>query len=102
MFTKKITFTIFSAFISTGIFAQTIQEGVKALQMENYVGALKIFESIISKEPTNGLAYYYAGDTKFTTGDIGGAKSSFKKGSEMAPKEGPNFCRFGFNSNGRK
>ncbi|MBK9353480.1 MAG: tetratricopeptide repeat protein [Bacteroidetes bacterium] len=42
--------------------------------MENYVGALKIFESIISKEPTNGLAYYYASDTKFTTGDIGGAK----------------------------
>ena len=92
MFTKKITFTIFSAFISTGIFAQTIQEGVKALQMENYVGALKTFESIISKEPTNGLAYYYAGDTKFTTGDIAGAKSSFKKGSEMAPKEGSNFA----------
>lgn len=91
-FKKSIVLTISGAFLSVSLFAQTLQEGIKAMQMENFDGALVTFKSIIAKEPTNGLAYYYSGNIKFSEGDITGAKSFFQKGTEMAPKDGSNFA----------
>ncbi|MBX7225795.1 MAG: tetratricopeptide repeat protein [Chitinophagales bacterium] len=92
MFTKKMVVSAMAVIFSGSLFGQTLQEGIRMFQMENYDGAKNTFETLTQKEPTNGINFYYLGEVKFTTGDVSGAKAAFTKGSEVAPKEGSNFA----------
>ncbi len=66
-----------------GVFAkaQSIQQGLQFMDMEQYSSALKVFEQLVSAKPT-GEHYYYLGyfHTKSNNPDPQQAKAAFEKG----------------------
>jgi len=78
---------IFFLFIQTGIItAQTVNEGLKYLENENFTAALNTFTTLASKEPTNPIYHYYIGEVKYQMEDFSGAEKSFADGLKINSK----------------
>lgn len=71
---------------SYAIKAQTINDGLKALDFEKFEQARNIFSNIITKEPTNGEAYYYLGQSYVSLFKPDSALLTYNKGLANAPK----------------
>src|SRR5215831_8507367 len=56
----KLIAPIFSL-LATSAFAQTLDDGIKQLDYENYASARKIFQGLIQKSPSDARNYYYLG-----------------------------------------
>src|SRR3989337_1950650 len=77
---KKILFSfILSAFYFLGN-AQTIQEGIKHMENENYMEALRIFNAICKGDPKNSIAYFYIGEVHYQLEDYNEAEKAYRKG----------------------
>src|SRR5688572_11545592 len=77
---KKILFAFFlSSFFFTGN-AQTLQEGIKHLENENYAQALNIFNAICKSDPKNAEVYFYIGEVHYRLEDYTEAEKSYRKG----------------------
>lgn len=100
-------------FIKTGIlaiislqfsFAQSIQEGLKLIDVEQYGNAEKVFKSLVDKNQQSAENQYYLGDyylkvaqldTTNTDESIALAKLAFTKGEQSDPKFALNYVGLG-------
>ncbi len=73
--------------ISVKIQAQSIEEGLKAWDNENYNTARDIFKKVSQADPGNATAFFYYGQALFRAGDINGARAAFDKGTSAKPGE---------------
>lgn len=77
---KKILFAfLLTAFYFAGN-AQTLQEGIKHLENENYTQALNTFNAICKADPKNASVYYYIGEVHYQLEDYAEAEKAYRKG----------------------
>ena len=76
-------------------FAQTLQDGMKAMDNENYYSAKKIFLALIVKNSTNSEALYYTGKAFYILDQKDSAKIFFEKGITTNPKLSLNYIGLG-------
>ncbi len=74
--------------------AQSIKEGVKFLDNEQYAHARKTFSELVKQVPT-AENYYYLGKFYLETEKLDSAFTSFTKGKEADPKVGLNYVGLG-------
>ncbi len=81
---------VFAFFAATfAVQAQTIDEGKKQLDNENFGKAREIFNAIITREPMNGEAYYYLGETYYQDEKPAEAKATYEKGFVATKGDNP-------------
>jgi tetratricopeptide (TPR) repeat protein len=94
---KKIQLLAAFFLVALSVKAQTIQEGVTALENENFGKAREIFNKIITATPTSGDAYFYLGESYYLDVDFPGrsekAKEYFTKGLTVDEKNA--YCHVG-------
>jgi len=93
---KKI-FLIF-AFLITGLFsitAQTLEEGLRALDFERYEYARNVFNKLTIQEPSNGDNFYYLGQAYFNLLQTDSALMAYNKGIAADTKNPKNFIGIG-------
>lgn len=83
---KKLVIMV-ALFVTVKANSQTLDDGLKAWNNENYNTARDIFKKVSDADPGNAMAYFYYGQALFITGDIAGAKASFDKGVIARPAE---------------
>jgi tetratricopeptide (TPR) repeat protein len=88
---SKSILTVVMMLMAFALRSQTIPDGIKAWENQNYNTARDIFKKVTETDPSNGKAYYYYGKALFKTGDIAGAKMAFDKGVSVAPGEYLNY-----------
>lgn len=67
--------------------AQTLEDGVKAMENENYKTARDIFQKVSNADPANASALFYLGEALFKTGDVAAAQSAYDKCVVAQPTE---------------
>ena len=65
---------------------QSLQEGLKYMQNENYSAALTTFNAIAKSDLKNGTIYYYIGEVSYLTDNAVEAEKSYKKGLSINPQ----------------
>jgi tetratricopeptide (TPR) repeat protein len=77
---KKFILTFFTAaFITAGVKAQTIQEGVNHLYADRFKSAISVFEKLLATNPNNIEAIYWLGQVYFDMDDNAKAKEIYSK-----------------------
>jgi tetratricopeptide (TPR) repeat protein len=77
---KKIIFALILSFFFLLGNAQTLQEGIKHMENENYTAALQTFQSLCQADPKNASVYYYIGEVHYALEDYKEAEKSYRKG----------------------
>ena len=87
----KIAIGIFAIFCTVSIVkAQTAVEGIRAIEVEQFENAKKIFSSLIVSNPRDADNYFYLGKAYYKQDKIDSAKISFDKGLEVNPNSSLN------------
>lgn len=81
-------------FLGSIINAQSIEEGIKLLENEQFTKAKSVFTSLLAKKPI-GDNYYYMGNYFVKIEEYDSAKTFFNKGIETEPKNGLNYVGLG-------
>jgi tetratricopeptide (TPR) repeat protein len=76
--TIGLSFTIVASALS--LKAQSLQDGVKAYEVEQYGKAARIFKNLIKTNPAAAETYYYLGQVYLETDKLDSAKQTFNKG----------------------
>lgn len=79
----------------TFAFSQSLQDGIKAMDNENYRSAKKIFITLTNKNAMDAEAYYYAGRAYYALEQKDSAKLFFDKGVAANPKLAFNYIGLG-------
>jgi len=79
MYIRSFLYLVFSL-ITFSSYAQTLEEGIKYLDEEQFPKAKKVFLEIIKSNPANSQAYYYFGELCYATEDEDSAKYYYTKG----------------------
>lgn len=90
---KKFVFASL-LFASFNIQAQSIQEGVKALDNEQFTAARRTFTELVKQNP-NAENYFYLGKYFLLNEKLDSAETCFRKGIETNPKIGLNYVGLG-------
>ncbi len=78
---KKIALGIFAIFCTVSIVkAQTALDGIKAIEVEQFETAKRIFSTLITTNPSDADNYFYLGKAYYKQDKIDSAKISFEKG----------------------
>ncbi len=75
--------------------AQSFEDGIKAMDAENYATAKGIFTKLIQQQPLESKNYYYLGVVFSIVTNIDSARIIFNKGTEVDPKAYSNFIGLG-------
>lgn len=70
---------------SSGVMAQSVEDGVKDLYYGKYLSAKQNLEKVIAAKPTEDKAYYYLGIAQLGLEDVAGAAATFQKGLQAVP-----------------
>ena len=93
---KKFISIISVFFLFSGFaFSQSVQDGIKAMDNENYATAKKIFLAVTSQKPNDAEALYYAGKTCYILQQKDSAKIFFDKGIAANAKFASNYVGLG-------
>jgi tetratricopeptide (TPR) repeat protein len=65
--------------------AQTLADGIRLTENEQYTSAKTVFKKLIAAEPTVGDNYFYFGDLLLKMDDADSALVVFKKGTDVEP-----------------
>ena len=95
MLKNKWLLLLFLLFGATALRAQTREEGIKALDAENYATAQRIFTQLIRQTPSDHLNYYYLGIDYCVQSKIDSAKIIFNQGIQADPKSYYNYVGMG-------
>jgi len=76
-------------------FGQTLNEAIKKTENERFDLAGSDFRTLITKEPTRGDYYFYAGDNYCQHEDMDSANIMWKKGTEIDPVNALNYVGLG-------
>lgn len=71
---------LLSSFFVIGYAQQSIQDGIKHMENENYTAALDVFNSICKADPKNSVAYFYIGEVNYLQEDYSEAEKAYRKG----------------------
>ncbi|MEO5644661.1 MAG: tetratricopeptide repeat protein [Bacteroidia bacterium] len=77
-----VILTLLISFTAT---AQTLQEGIRLTDNEQYEKARPIFKTLLAKEPTNGDYFFFFGDLMLKMDNADSAKVLFLRGVEINP-----------------
>lgn len=81
---KTIMAALFNLLCIAGLMhAQTLQEGIKQLENENYAGALNTFQAVLKADPRNTDAYYWIGEVSYVQDNAAEAEKSYRKGLDQ-------------------
>jgi tetratricopeptide (TPR) repeat protein len=86
---------LISSVIVTTLQAQTLQEGLKALDFDKYESARGIFTQLTLKEPANGENWYYLGQSYLNLFKEDSAEWAYNEGVKLAPKTAANYVGLG-------
>ncbi|MBK8956356.1 MAG: hypothetical protein IPM34_12495 [Saprospiraceae bacterium] len=75
-----ITFSLFN------LTAQSIQDGLRHLENENYKSAMDVFDKLIAMQPKAYINHYYKAEVYVAMGNSQAAKTSYLKGLEISSK----------------
>jgi tetratricopeptide (TPR) repeat protein len=76
-------------------FAQTLADGLLALDYDQFEKARNIFTTLTQQEPTNGTNYYYLGQAQWHLYKPAEAKAAFEKGISVEPTNPANYAGLG-------
>ena len=88
------TFVMGSVVIATAQ-AQTLQEGLRALDFDKYESARNIFTQLTQKEPANGDNWYYLGQSYLNLFKEDSAQWAYNEGMKLAPNVAANYVGTG-------
>ena len=77
------------------IHAQSFDEGIKAIDAENFATARGIFTNLIQQQPLEAKNYYYLGVVFCMVTNTDSARIIFNKGTEVDPKAYSNYVGLG-------
>jgi tetratricopeptide (TPR) repeat protein len=80
---------------SCAVYAQTIEQGLKHMELEQYESSKRIFRSLISKQPSNVEYYYYLGEVYLKSENPDSAKYCFEEGIKKKADEALNYAGLG-------
>lgn len=92
---KSILTTVLLLTGLLSIHAQTLGDGLKALDFERYEYARNVFKSLTSQEPTNGDNFYYLGQAYFNLLQSDSAFTTYNSGIAADPKNTKNYIGLG-------
>ncbi|MBA3647173.1 MAG: tetratricopeptide repeat protein [Chitinophagales bacterium] len=75
--------------------AQSLTDGIKAIDYENYASARNIFKKLIAQQPSEGKNYYYLGQAYDNLGKRDSARMAYDAGTKADPKSFYNFIGMG-------
>lgn len=81
--------------ISSHVFSQTVEQGLKYIDIERYTSAKNEFNKVLEKSPNDANALYYLGDLALRDNDLTKAKEYFDKGVAAAHKNPLNYVGLG-------
>ncbi len=90
-----ILLLLFSAFFGFAVKAQNLQEGMKALDYENFASAKSIFKKLISQQPSEAKNYYYLGQGYSALGQKDSARIVYNTGVSSDSKSIYNYIGLG-------
>ncbi len=84
---KQLFFSLILSFLFVmGNAQSSLQEGIKALENENYNLAENIFNSLCKADPKNSVAHYWLGEVSYAKEEYTEAEKRYKKGLETNPQ----------------
>ena len=86
---------VLSSVIVSTLQAQTLPEGLRALDFDKYESARGIFTQLTFKEPTNGENWYYLGQSYLNLFKEDSAEWAYNEGVKLAPKTSANYVGIG-------
>lgn len=93
---KKLLITTLSAIaMLQNMQAQTMADGLKALDFEKYESARNIFKSLTQAEPANPQNWFYLGQAYFNLYKEDSAKWAYNQGAAAAPNHAFNYIGLG-------
>ena len=82
---KKLTLALLALLLGlSAANAQTLSEGLKYLENENYTSARETFEAIARNDPKNASIYYYIGEVSYRLEQYGDAEKAFQNGLSVS------------------
>lgn len=92
---RKSILPLVILFFATSVFAQTIDEAIRAVKGETPVQAKHILLAILAKTPADPETNYRLGNLYYQTGNKDSAKYYFEKGIQAGDKVNYNFAGLG-------
>jgi tetratricopeptide (TPR) repeat protein len=92
---RKISALLFMAASAVSAIAQTLNDGLQALDFDRYEHARSIFTSLTQQEPANGVNYYYLGQAYFNLYKSDSAAWAYNKGISADPNNMMNYVGLG-------
>jgi len=86
---------VMSSVIVSTLQAQTLQEGLRALDFDKYESARGIFTQLTLKEPANGENWYYLGQSYLNLFKEDSAEWAYNEGVKLAAKTAANYVGLG-------
>lgn len=83
---KKILFSLILSFCFFLGNAQTLQEGIKHMENENYDAALKAFSALCQTDPKNAVVHFYIGEVHYLLEDYKESEKAYRKGLSTNPQ----------------
>lgn len=72
-------------FTSVSVNSQTLADGIRLTENEQYTSAKAVFVKLVAAQPTVGDNYFYFGDLLLKMDDMDSAKIVFQKGVDIEP-----------------
>lgn len=93
---KRITLGIFALLCTiTIVRAQTALEGIRAIEVEQFENAKRIFSALITANPSDANNYFYLGKAYYGQEKLDSAKLNFNKGLAANPNSALNLVGLG-------
>jgi len=77
---KRILFVLMLSIMALAGKAQSVEEGIKHMENENFAAALDAFNAVCKSDPKSHLAVFYIGEVNYLMEDYAEAEKSYKKG----------------------
>lgn len=95
MNTRKISALLFIAASAISSFAQTLSEGLQALDFDRYEHARNIFTTLSQQNPANGTNFYYLGQAYLNLYKTDSAAWAYNNGLKAEPGNTMNYVGLG-------
>ncbi len=92
---RKLTTLLLMAASTFAVYAQTLTEGLQALDFDQYEKARTIFTALTKQEPTNGAYFYYLGQAQWRLYKPAEAKAAYEAGVAAQPTNPMNYAGLG-------
>ena len=86
MMKKVMMLSVLLAFVVSAVRAQSLEDGLRAIDAEQYAKAKGIMSNLVKVQPKKGINYFYLGYAHLLNGNLDSAKTVFNQGMTAEPK----------------